>query len=80
MVRMVEFDTEIMPDGSLRLPPEAVSELPRGGRVHVVVSAAIDHATAAQILRETAGSCQDDPSLVKIFEEIDRARHEELWQ
>ena len=78
-MKPVEFDTKVLPGGTLRIPSDLATQLPTDQQVHVtVVPAERDPEAVRRGIASTFGAWKDDPSINEIFEEIDRERHADL--
>ncbi|MGH7213198.1 MAG: hypothetical protein ACREIT_00220 [Tepidisphaeraceae bacterium] len=74
-MKPVEFDAELTPDRTLRIPEPLAGGLPPSGRVRVrITQTPTPPLDVAAAIKATFGSCAD-PSLDAIFRTIDDERH-----
>jgi len=59
--------------GSIRLPKRA--GLPDGTRVLVKIEPILKRKEKLKVISELSGGWADDPTIIPIFEEIDKERH-----
>ena len=78
-MKPVEFDTRVLPGGTLRIPPELAEQISTDQQVHVTVAPAErDPEIVRRGIASTFGAWKADPSTLSIFDEIDRERHADL--
>jgi predicted DNA-binding antitoxin AbrB/MazE fold protein len=64
--------------GSIRLPKKV--GLPDGTRVLVKIEPILKTKVKLKVISELSGSWSNDPSVIPIFEEIDRVRHPRILE
>ena len=75
-MKPVEFNTRVLPGGTLIIPSELAAQLSPDQHVHVtLVPAERDPEAVRRGIASTFGAWKDDPSIGEIFEQIDRERH-----